>query len=211
MSRKDGLKCGSPITASSKLQPTKATKSHPLKQFQTSVGTISKQILQPELEESSALDLLHSAGITLSRRYFFSKQSASEFIQSMVRRGTTKPGFLWIKPPHLRVHFAGEKISRPSGEMIMNPSIVATTRPSHAEFLSRVIISLSTGTAGKRWKLGFHSPNSLLQSTLAPQHYKMSHALLSTFLLFFSNTNSKVSHLTINIYSKCVPGILHLF
>lgn len=141
MSRKNRLKCGFPITASSKLQPTKATKSHLLKQFQTSVGTISKQILQPELEESSALDLLHSAGITLSRRYFFSKQSASEFIQSMVRCGTTKPGFLWIKPPHLRVHFAGEKISRPSGEMIMNPSIVTTTRPSHAEFLSRVIIS----------------------------------------------------------------------
>lgn len=74
MTRKNRLKCGFPITASSKLQPTKATKSHPLKQFQTSVGTISKQILQPELEESSALDLLHSAGITLSRRYFFSKQ-----------------------------------------------------------------------------------------------------------------------------------------
>lgn len=185
MSRKNRINRGFPITVSSKLQPTKATKFHPLKQFQTSVGTISKQILQPELEESSALDLLHSAGITLGRRYFLPQQSASEFIQSIVRCGTTKPGFWWIKPPHLRVHFARKKISRPSGEMIMNPSIVTTTQPSNAEFPSRVIISLSTGAAGKRRKLGFHSSKSSRQSTLALQHYKMSHTLLSTFLLFF--------------------------
>lgn len=82
MGRKNRLNCGFPITVSNKLQPTKATKSHPSKQFQTSVGTISEQILQPELEESSAVDLLHSAGITLGRRYFFPKQSASEFIQN---------------------------------------------------------------------------------------------------------------------------------
>lgn len=110
MNRKNRLKCGFPITVSSKLQPTKATKSHPLKQFQTSVGTISKQILQPELEESSALDLLHSAGITLGRRYFFPKQS--ELMQNIVRCGTTKAGFQGIKPPHLRAHFTGKKISR---------------------------------------------------------------------------------------------------
>lgn len=184
MSRKNWLNCGFPITVSIKLQPTKTTKSHPSKQFQTSVGTISEQILQPELEASSALGLLHSAGITLGRRHFYSKQSASEFILSMVRCGTTKPGFQWIKPPHLRVHFAGKKISRPSGEMIMNPSIVITTQPSYAEFSSRVIISLSTGTAGKRWKLGFHSSNSLLQSTLALQHCKMSHFSWALFCFF---------------------------
>lgn len=213
MSRKNRLKGAFPITVSNKLQGTKATKSHPPKQFQASVGTISKQILQPELEESSALDLLHSAGITLGRRYFFPKQSASEFIQSMVRCSTTKPGFRWIKPPHLRVHSAGKKkISRSSGEMIMNPSIVNTAQPSYAEFPSRAVISLSTGTAGKRWKLGCHSSKSLLQSTLALQHYKMSHSSWALFcFLFFSNTNSKVSHLNINTHPKCVPGILHLF
>lgn len=77
------------ITVSNKLQLTKATKSHSLKQFQTSVGINSKQIIQPELEESSALDLLHIAGTTLDKRYFFPKQAASEFTQSMC--GTTKP------------------------------------------------------------------------------------------------------------------------
>lgn len=92
MSRKNRLNCGFPITVSGKLQPTKATKSHPLKQFQTSVGTISKQILQPELEESSVLDLVHSAGIILGRRYFLPQQSACEF-ESIARCGTTKPGF----------------------------------------------------------------------------------------------------------------------
>lgn len=103
------IKCGFPSTVSSKLQLTKATKSHPLKQFQTSAGKISKQIIQPELEESSAQDLLHIAGTTLGRRYFFSKQTASELTQSMIMWGTTKPGLLWNKPLRLRVHFCSEK------------------------------------------------------------------------------------------------------
>lgn len=41
--------------------------------------------------------------------------------------------------------------------MIMNPNIITTTQPSYAEFLSRVIISLSVGTAGKRSKFAFHA------------------------------------------------------
>lgn len=39
----------------------------------------------------------------------------------------------------------------------MNPNVVTTIPPSHAEFLSRVIISLSIDIAGNRSKFAFHA------------------------------------------------------
>jgi len=71
-----------------KLQLAKGTKSQPLTQFQTCAGTISKQIIQPVLEESLAQDLLHIAGTALSRKYFFSKGTPSEFTQNMTMCST---------------------------------------------------------------------------------------------------------------------------
>lgn len=73
-----------------KLQLVKGTKAQPLKQLQTWAGTISKQIIQPVLEESLAQDLLHIAGTALGRKYFFSKGTPSEFTQNMTMCSTIK-------------------------------------------------------------------------------------------------------------------------
>lgn len=87
----------------------------------------------------------------------------------------------------------------------MNPNIVTTTQPSYAEFLSRVIISISIGAAGKRSKFAFHASQFPVMQHFGTEHCKMSHVLLNIFLLFRSNTKSEVSHLIINIYSKGIP------
>lgn len=150
-SRKNRIKHSFPITVSNKLQLTQATNSYSLKQPQTSAGIISKPIVQPELEESSAQDLLHIAGTTLGRRYFFSKQTASEFTWSMtIHVAQQNHVFYEISHPIWEYIFPRKNISRPFREIIMNPNIVTTAQPSYAEFLSSVIISLFFGTAGKR-------------------------------------------------------------
>lgn len=70
--------------------------------------------------------------------------------------------------------------------MIMYPTVVTTTQPSHAEFVSRVITSLSIGTAEKRLKFAFHASQLPVKEhfgTEALQNEPCSLEGFSTFLL----------------------------
>lgn len=100
--------------------------------------------------------------------------------------------------------FAGRKISRPFGEMITNPNIVTTTQLSYAEFLSRVITSLPIGTAGKRWKFGFHASQLPVVEHFGTEALQNEPCSLERFSAFFAPTQIVRFHILSSTY---IPNV----